>query len=1034
MQAASTGAEGYFCLLLHAHLPYIRHPEHSRFLEESWFFEAMTETYLPLLLAFEELERDAVEFRAAWSLTPTLLSMFDDELLRDRYQRHLESLIQLAEKEAVRQRHHRLFRETAEFYLQRFRHLFGFYVVSCRRDLTAAFRRLQDKGLVEILASAATHGYLPLLRHEPSSVRAQVLVAVDHYRAAFGRDPQGMWLPECGYYPGLDELLAEAGLRYFCLETHGVLNGSTRARDGVHAPVICPSGVAAFARDPETTRQVWSSQDGFPGDPDYREFYWDIGYELPLDYIGPYVGPDGVRIPTGIKYHRVTGRTDDKQPYEREAAKRKAALHAAQFLEWRIRQVEWLKGRMDRRPFILAPYDAELFGHWWFEGPEWIQYLLRKMAFDQKTVLAVAPSEYLAEYPEGQLSTPSASSWGHKGHNEVWLNGGNDWLYPRLHRAAAEMADLAFRRRGARGLEERFLDQAARELLLAQASDWSFILKTRTATGYAIRRTCDHLDNFQRLAGALRDGPLDEALVAGLEARNNIFPRLSYRVFEDVPPRPAHAIPRQPRHVALLTAEMAPLVKVGGLADVAGALPAALAACGARVTVILPAYRSIDQKKHGIRLLRRGVPAGARGRAFDLLEGRPPAPGVRLLLIEDEELFGREGVYVDPKTKSEYPDTAARFASFTRAALESLRLLGEPVDIVHSHDHQTALASAYLKIQYRDDPVLGRAGAVYTLHNLGYQGVYGPEVLEVAGFGRDQFYPGSPFEHEGSVNWMKAGISFADKVSTVSRTYAREICEDPIQGAGLGEILRRRRRDLAGILNGIDVNEWNPAGDPFIPRPFDAAEIEGKLDSKRELLRRAGLDETDLEGPVAGMITRLVDQKGLDLLADGLEQLLETGLRLIVLGTGLEKYEKLLSEAEERFAGRMKVLLRFDNAMAHLIEAGSDLFLMPSLYEPCGLNQMYSLRYGTVPVVRATGGLADTVSDADATPDGVGFTFQPYTVEAFLDAVARALKAHADPERWRAIQHAAMTRNNSWAVSAGKYLELYRGALARAGG
>ncbi len=1027
-------ARGYFALLLHAHLPFVRHPEHERFLEESWYFEALTETYLPLLWILEGMARDGTDFRISWSVSPTLTTMLGDELLAERYERHLRRLVELAEKEVVRQRGHAEFRATAEFYHKRYGLLLEYWLETCQRDLLGAFRRLQNEGFVEILACGATHGYLPILRHEPSSVYAQVRVSVDVYREAFGRDPNGFWLPECGYYPGVDEVLASCGVRYFCVESHGVLNGSARPKYGVFAPIVCPSGVAAFGRDPECSKQVWSKEEGFPGDPDYREFYHDIGFSLPLEYVAPYIGPDDIRTQTGIKYHRITGDTEDKRPYVRRAALEKAALHAGLFLQWRQQQVEWLAADSDRKPFIFAPYDAELFGHWWFEGPEWTNFLLRKMAHDQDVVRAATPSEYLAEYPECQVSVPSASSWGHEGFSEVWVNGNNDWLYPRLQRSAEMMTDMAFRHRGAHGLRKRALDQAGRELMLAQASDWAFILKTGTATGYARARVEEHLDNFERLAQHVESGKLNARLVAALEKKNSIFPHMSFDTFETPAIATIDAQPREPAHVAFLSAEMTPLVKVGGLADVVGALPSALAHTGVRVSVVLPAYGTIDRERFGLRPVRDGLtaPLGDAEHGFRLLEGDSPASGVRLYLVEHHEFFGRRsGVYVDPETKEEYPDTAERFAFFTRAALEGLRALGETVDVIHSHDHQTALASAFLKIFYHDDPVLGRAATVYTLHNLGYQGVYGPEALDLIGVDRDQFYPGSWFEHFGSVNWMKAGICFADMVSTVSESYAREICEDSVQSAALGGVLSARRDNLVGILNGIDAVEWDPATDPLIPAHFSAADLDGKAECKEALLEEAGLDANDLDTPLIGMITRLVDQKGLDLISAGIDRLLATGARLVVLGTGLPKYEEFVARVAEKHPEQVAALIRFDNGLAHRIEAGVDMFLMPSLYEPCGLNQMYSLRYGTVPIVRATGGLADTVTDADASEDGVGFTFEAYEVDELVATVERAVAAFGDAERWREIVVRAMRRNNSWDASAARYLDLYRAALVR---
>ncbi len=1029
-------ALGYLTLVLHAHLPFVRDPRHDRFLEENWLFEALTETYLPLLMMFDGLIRDRVDFRLAMTLTPTLVSMLDDELLRERFERRLGELIELSEKETQRLGSEPELYELASFYHDRLRAQGAFYRDRCQRDVTGAFRRLQDSGRVEILTSAATHGFLPILRHEPAAVRGQIAVAVDHYCDRFGRQPEGIWLPECGYYPGLDETLRDVGIRYFFVESHALLHGSSRPKYGVYSPTVCESGVATFARDPECAKQVWSVKEGFPGAPDYREFYRDIGFDLPLDYVGPYIAPDSVRIQTGLKYYRVTGDTDAKEPYVRARALRQVEEHAELFCRWRCEQMEWLAGQMDRRPVIVAPYDAELFGHWWFEGPEWLDALLRRVAQTGEKLMTATPSEYLAEYPEAQVVTPEASSWGAGGYSEVWINPDNDWIVPRVLRASRELAQLSFVHTGAQGRVRRVLNQASRELLLAQSSDWAFIIRNRTAAEYAAQRVNEHLENFETLIepiGSVGSGELfDESRFAAIEARNNLFPDIDFEHFAEQRERPSYAVSSRPLHIAFLAAEAAPFVKVGGLGDVAAALPPALAEWGRRVTVVLPGYRAIDRDKHKVKPLAGGlrVPVGGRDVEFELLEAASPAEGVRVILVGQDEYFSRDGVYVDPISGEEYPDSAERFVFFTRAALEALRELGHRVDVVHSHDHQTALASAYVKFHYRDDPVVGLAACVYTLHNLGYQGDYDASALELAGFGLDQFYPGSDFEHHGRVNFMKLGIQFADKVNTVSENYAREIRTDESLGAGLRSVLEARGEDFQGILNGIDVDTWDPAKDPFLPHSYSADVLDGKQACKIELMDASGLDRPNGGVPLVGMVTRLVDQKGLDLVEEALPQMLELGIQLVVLGTGIPRYEEYLRQVAEQNAGVVAALIKFDNRLAHLIEAGSDMFLMPSLYEPCGLNQMYSLRYGSVPVVRATGGLADTVIDSDAHPArGVGFTFSPYTAAAMVDALARAVRAYHEAERWREIQRRGMTRDYSWGVSALKYVDLYADAL-----
>ncbi len=522
---------GYLSLVLHAHLPFVRHPEHEDFLEEDWLYEAITETYIPLLWVLEDLDRSDIDFRITMSLTPPLVAMLNDDLLRRRYARHLALLCELAEKEVERTRHSPAFNETAIMYRDRFARGREDYSNRWKMDLVSAFVRLQQQGRVEIIASAATHGFLPLLRLNPQAVRAQVFAGVQDYIETIGCSPKGIWLPECGYYPGLDEILREAGLRYFLVDTHGLQNASGRTRHGVHAPLFCPSGVAAFGRDPESSKQVWSSIEGYPGDPIYREFYRDIGFDLDFHYIKPYIHRDGIRINTGIKYYRVTGRTDAKEPYVRQRALERIETHAGNFLFNRQHQVEWLHGWMGRKPIVVAPYDAELFGHWWFEGPEWIDCLIRRIALDQQIVGMITPSEYLAEYPVNQIEVPSASSWGYEGYSKLWLNGSNDWIYPHLHVAADRMVDLATRFKRPLRLTKRALNQAARELLLAQASDWAFIMTRNTVVGYAVQRTKDHLLRFNKMYEMLLNGSVDEVWLRQTESADNIFPHLDYRIY-----------------------------------------------------------------------------------------------------------------------------------------------------------------------------------------------------------------------------------------------------------------------------------------------------------------------------------------------------------------------------------------------------------------------------------------------------------------------------------------------------------------------
>lgn len=535
--------KGYLALVLHAHLPFVRHPEHEQFLEEDWLYEAITETYLPLLGIMEGWERDGVNWRLTMSLTPTLCSMLSDDLLQQRYLRHIERLIELADLEVQRTATMPEFNRTALMYRHRFAECRDAYENGYGRDLCAAFRRFMEAGKLEIVTCGATHGFLPLMRERPEAVEAQIAVAADHYRRTFGRGPAGIWNAECGYFPGVEDVLARHGIQYFFVDSHGVLFGSKRPRWGVFAPVTTAAGVAAFGRDQESSRSVWSAELGYPGDPRYREFYRDIGFDLDLEYIRPYIHDSGLRTATGIKYHRITGNKvplRDKLPYNEADAQEAAASHAGHFLFCRQQQVLHLSGLMENRPpIVVSPYDAELFGHWWYEGPRFLDFLVRKIHFDQSDLALTTPREYLERHGEGlQVSVPSMSSWGFGGFNEVWLEGSNDWVYRHLDEAALRMAELAGDNPSPDHLTRRALNQAARELLLAQASDWAFIMKTNTVVDYAIKRTKTHIAEFLALDEMIRTRTIDEHRVEGLEWKDNIFPHIDYSVYA---PKAAHA-------------------------------------------------------------------------------------------------------------------------------------------------------------------------------------------------------------------------------------------------------------------------------------------------------------------------------------------------------------------------------------------------------------------------------------------------------------------------------------------------------------
>jgi 1,4-alpha-glucan branching enzyme len=524
---------GYWCPVLHAHLPYVRHPEYPDFLEEDWFFEALNETYVPLIRVLDGLLHDGVEYRLTLTLSPPLLSMMSDTLLVERYLHKLDLMVDLAEREIERLgRTATDFVPVATFYRDEFKDIRHFFRDVYGSNLIAAFRKHRDAGRLEIITCGATHGFLPLMDGVPQAVRAQIHVAVDHYRKHLGRDPEGIWLPECGYLPGHEAYLREVGLRYSFLEAHGLTEAHPRPSHGVMAPVVSPGGIVFLGRDMESSRQVWSAEAGYPGDYDYREFYKDVGWELPLDYLGDLI-TDGLRKNIGFKYYRITGKVGlgEKQAYQPEWARQKAAVHAGDFLQKRQQQVQGAAAHMDRPPIVMSPYDAELFGHWWFEGPWFLDYLFRKMHFDQDVIKPITVPEYLAKFPECEVVQPPMCTWGAKGYADVWLNPTNDWIYPHLEMAAERMVELARRHPSPDALHERALNQAARELLLAQSSDWAFIMKTGTTVEYAKKRTRDHIARFTYLYRVLTEGGLEEPILREFEDRDNIFPEVDYRIY-----------------------------------------------------------------------------------------------------------------------------------------------------------------------------------------------------------------------------------------------------------------------------------------------------------------------------------------------------------------------------------------------------------------------------------------------------------------------------------------------------------------------
>ena len=524
---------GYFSLILHAHLPFVRHPEYPEFLEEDWLYEAITEVYLPLIFALQSLREAGAKPRLAMNVSPPLCEMLADKLLEERYTRHLENLLKLALKEVARTRAESPeFTETAQMYAETFATSLDLWNNKYRRNLINAFRQLQEEGVIEIITCGATHGFLPLMSTTEAK-RAQIQIAVANYKKHFGRQPRGIWLPECAYEAGIEDLLKDAGIEYFIADTHAILYGEPRPRYGVHAPVRCPNGVAVFARDVETSQQVWSAQVGYPGSPVYREFYRDVGWDLPLEYLAPHLHKDQNRRNLGLKYYRITGKTEQKQPYIPQLARLKAAEDAAHFLNERIEQAHDLRKVFEGHPpLVTSPYDAELYGHWWAEGVQFLDFFFRAIHHRRGEIKAVSPGDFLDSGIPIQTQRPAASSWGENGYYKVWLNENNSWMYPYSHDAEQKMTRLANRFVAPNEIEKRILNQLARELLLAQSSDWAFQIYQGTTVQYSTRRFESHIHRFDLLAAMLETGEINEPLLAEVETRDNIFSEIDYRIYQ----------------------------------------------------------------------------------------------------------------------------------------------------------------------------------------------------------------------------------------------------------------------------------------------------------------------------------------------------------------------------------------------------------------------------------------------------------------------------------------------------------------------
>ena len=511
--------KGNLAIVLHAHLPYVRSEEPGS-LEEDWFFQALVECYLPLLETLEEAYRSNNQKpKITIGLSPTLLSLLEDDVLKNRFIKWVEVRIEVLNSlkpEEPKAVHH--LKNHLEKQLESWK--------STRGDLIGRFDKLQTSEVIDILTCAATHGYLPLLRENIEAVRGQIKTAVREHQRIFKKSPLGIWLPECAYYEGLDELMAESGLRYAVLDGHGLLNAAPRPRYGLYAPICSKKGVAFFGRDSESTLPVWSARDGYPGGANYREFHRDLGWDLSIDNLKK-IGINEKR-PLGIKLFKITSKNtslEKKEVYDPKAAQESVKKDAENYLKDRKNQLIKLKSSMKIEPLLIAPFDAELFGHWWFEGPKFIAHLFIKS--NELGIKLITLKEVLQDKPQIQLCNPSPSSWGQGGFHNYWLNDSNAWIVSEWSKAGREMINIS-----SKVLKEeshiKILKQAGRELLLSQSSDWSFILKAGTTTKLARDRINLHLKRFWILINAIKDNKsIDTKILKKIETEDSIFPLIS---------------------------------------------------------------------------------------------------------------------------------------------------------------------------------------------------------------------------------------------------------------------------------------------------------------------------------------------------------------------------------------------------------------------------------------------------------------------------------------------------------------------------
>jgi 1,4-alpha-glucan branching enzyme len=520
---------GYILFVLNTHHPFVRHPETPYPIEEYWLFESMIDCYIPLIEVMKKLVSDDVAFKITFSLTPTLIMMLQDNLLRQRFTKYLDDRIQLLKSEIELLKNDEALSNVAVYHFHRMLTVRKLYFEDYKMDLISCFCSLLNSGKIDILASSATHAYLPIWQQNPAIVDLQISLGVELYRRTFGKKPTGFWLPECGYFPGVDEILSKHGIVYTFLDSHGILNGNPQPKYGVYSPVYSPSGLAIFGRNWASHNMVWLKDKGYPGHGAYLNYDKDIGFERDINYLFHFTHSKD-KIPTGIRYLR-NGFYNETEPYDHKFSKSICRNHAEDFLLRCQEMVNNIKMQEERKPVLVGLFDTEHFGHWWHEGPDWLDSVLRTAATNKQSIKFITAADYLHEYSTNQVVIPSMSSWGYQGYSEVWLMGRNYWIYPLVYHYLDVLSELLLNlpQNPATNIKRAF-NQCIRELLQTQGSDWAFILHQETAVDYAIKTVKGHVNNIDSIVSQLNDTNINERLLYKMESQNNIF--IDFNLYE----------------------------------------------------------------------------------------------------------------------------------------------------------------------------------------------------------------------------------------------------------------------------------------------------------------------------------------------------------------------------------------------------------------------------------------------------------------------------------------------------------------------